>query len=99
MLVLIVGIALSAHWDVRALGLAVVLCVVVRSAAAQLALVGTPTTRSQRWLMEWFVLRGIGSLYYLAYALRHGVPEGAADVTALTVSVVAISVVAHGMTA
>jgi sodium/hydrogen antiporter len=100
MLVLLVGVALAEHWDVRALGVAVALIVVVRPLAAQLVLVGTPTTRPQRWLMGWFGVRGIGSLYYLSFALREGLPaRAAADVSALTVSVVAISVVVHGITA
>jgi NhaP-type Na+/H+ or K+/H+ antiporter len=42
----------------------------------------------------------IGSLYYLTYALEKGVSGAiAAEVTAFTVSVVAISVVVHGVSA
>ena len=29
--------------------------------------------RSQRGLICWFGIRGVGSLYYLAYAIQHGV--------------------------
>jgi len=50
--------------------------------------------------MGWFGIRGIGSLYYLSYALTHGVPESsAADVAGLTISVVALSILIHGISA
>lgn len=100
MLVFIVGVALAEHWDPRALGLAFVLMVVLRPLATQLVLLATPTNRRQRWLMGWFGIRGIGSLYYLAYAINQGLPAGVADdVSGLTISVVAISIVVHGTTA
>ena len=98
MLVLIVGISLAQHWDTRAFALALVLMVVIRPIGAQLVLLGTPTTPAQRWLIGWFGIRGIGSLYYLAYALREGLPADlGAQLSAFTLSVVAISVVVHGI--
>jgi NhaP-type Na+/H+ or K+/H+ antiporter len=62
-------------------------------------LLGSPTTRAQRGLMAWFGIRGIGSLYYLTYALNHdaGAPAAAA-VAGLTISTVALSIVLHGIT-
>lgn len=100
MLVLMVGIALAHHWDPRAFVLAFVLMVVVRPLGTQLVLAGTPTTVAQRALIGWFGVRGIGSLYYLAYALSHGLArEIAAEVSAFTLSVVGISVAVHGITA
>jgi NhaP-type Na+/H+ or K+/H+ antiporter len=100
MLVLMVGIALAHHWDPRAFGLAFVLMVVVRPLGTQLVLAATPTTLAQRALIGWFGVRGIGSLYYLAYALNHGLSQViAAEVSAFTLSVVAISVAVHGISA
>jgi len=98
-LVLIVGISLAQHWDPRAFALAFVLMVVIRPIGAHFVLLGTPTTSAQRWLIGWFGIRGIGSLYYLAYALREGLPAHLGkQLSALTLSVVAISVIAHGIT-
>lgn len=98
MLVVLVGIALSVHWDPRAIPLALVLFLVIRPAATWLFLAGTRTSRAQRRLMGWFGIRGIGSLYYLAYAFSHGVDGEAATRTAsLTLSVVALSILAHGL--
>lgn len=56
------------------------------------------TSRGQRRLVGWFGIRGIGSLYYLAYALNHGLPaEHAQTLVALTVAVVVSSIVVHGI--
>ncbi len=100
MLVVLVGVLLASHWDPRAIPLALLLFLVIRPLTTRLLLVGTPTTNLQRWLMGWFGIRGIGSLYYLSYALRHGLPPTAAtDLAGLTISVVALSIFVHGMTA
>ena len=53
---------------------------------------------SQRGLIGWFGIRGIGSLYYLTYAMNHGLaPELAATLVALVLSVVVVSIVVHGI--
>jgi NhaP-type Na+/H+ or K+/H+ antiporter len=98
LLVLLVGISLTTHWDARAIPLALVLFVVIRPLASRLLLTFTPTRNAQRWLMGWFGIRGIGSLYYLAYAINHDATDRAAvnDVS-LTLSVIAISIVLHGI--
>ncbi|MBA3821335.1 MAG: cation:proton antiporter, partial [Deltaproteobacteria bacterium] len=99
-LIVVVGVALYEHWDPRALVLAVALFCVIRPLAVHLALLPTPTSMRQRWLMGWFGIRGIGSLYYLAYALGHGVTGAAArELVGLTISVIAISVIVHGISA
>lgn len=98
LLVLLVGIALATHWDARAIPLALALFFGIRPLASPLLLVMTPTTNVQRWLMGWFGIRGIGSLYYLTYALNHGASsEAASNAVNLTLSVVAISIVLHGI--
>jgi NhaP-type Na+/H+ or K+/H+ antiporter len=100
MLVVLVGVLLASHWDPRAIPVALLLFFVIRPLATQLLLVGTPTTNLQRWLMGWFGIRGIGSLYYLSYALRHGLaPAAASNLAGLTISVVALSIFVHGLTA
>ncbi|HLL20749.1 MAG TPA: cation:proton antiporter, partial [Kofleriaceae bacterium] len=94
-----VGVALATHWDVRAIPLAAALFFVIRPLASTF-LVVTPTSPHQRLLMAWFGIRGIGSMYYVTYALRHGLDGAAADeVVGLVVSVIALSVVIHGVSA
>ena len=99
LLVAIVGISLASHWEPRGFLIAAVLIVVVRPAVTLLLLSRSPTTRLQRMLLGWFGIRGIGSIYYLAFALTHGVQGAAAgELADLTISVVAASIVVHGLT-
>lgn len=97
MLVVLVGICLAVYWDWRAVPLALWLFFVVRPVAALLFLIKTPTGRVQRLMMGWFGIRGIGSLYYLSYALNHGLKDNAADAVGITLSVVALSILIHGI--
>lgn len=63
-----------------------------------LGLLGAPISRDQRILMSWFGIRGIGSIYYLMYAINHGLPHFLAeDIIALTMATVAVSIVLHGI--
>ncbi|WP_437961732.1 sodium:proton antiporter [Sorangium sp. So ce119] len=99
-LVTLVGVLVGPFWSARALVLAAVLLFLLRPAATRLLLAGTATSPHQRWLMGWFGIRGIGSLYYVAYALNRGLSGDAArDVLSLTLSVVTVSIVLHGITA
>jgi sodium/hydrogen antiporter len=99
LLVILVGICLTAHWDWRAVPLAFVFFLIIRPLFAQIFLLFSPANSTQRWLMGWFGIRGIGSLYYLSYALTHGLQTQAAETVNLTISVVAISILLHGITA
>jgi NhaP-type Na+/H+ or K+/H+ antiporter len=99
LLVVIVGISLASHWDPRGLLLAAALIVIVRPAATVLLLAYSPTTRLQRMLLGWFGIRGIGSIYYLAFALTHGVHSiVGGELADMTITIVAVSIVVHGLT-
>ncbi len=48
--------------------------------------------------MAWFGIRGIGSIYYLMYAITHGLEPALANrLMAITLAVVVASVVFHGV--
>ena len=48
--------------------------------------------------MAWFGIRGVGSLYYLLYAISHGLqPELALLLLSITLAVIVASVIAHGI--
>jgi len=83
--------ALDAWWFVLAL------FVVVRPVALfSLRLRHTPPEKFR--LMAWFGIRGVGSFYYLMYALQHGVQGALADrLIAVTFTVIAASAVVHGI--
>ena len=97
-LVTLLGVVLVGHWDWRALVIALVLFCVIRPLIVGFAPWGSLLDRRQRLLIGWFGIRGIGSFYYLFYALNHDlVPSMATLCTDLTLSVVALSILLHGI--
>ncbi|MGC1174734.1 cation:proton antiporter [Polaromonas sp.] len=74
------------------------LFLVIRPLAVYLGLYGTRVERPQRRLIAWFGIRGIGSIYYLMYAITHDLePALAGRLLSITLAVVVASVVAHGV--
>ena len=73
------------------------LFLVIRPLVAGIGLAGSQTSRPQRVLIGWFGIRGIGSLYYLMYAIGQGIaPIVAETLIALALSVVVVSMTVHG---
>jgi NhaP-type Na+/H+ or K+/H+ antiporter len=56
-------------------------------------------TRPQELAVSWFGIRGVGSLYYLAYATRRAGFEDLEQLWATVAFTIALSVLAHGVTA
>ncbi|MEU9091608.1 cation:proton antiporter [Streptomyces sp. NPDC048428] len=80
--------------------LAMALIVVVRPLAGAAAQVGLPSPRRERAVTALFGVRGIGSLFYLAYALGDGPFARYADeLWAITTFTILASVLLHGATA
>ncbi|HEY4069728.1 MAG TPA: cation:proton antiporter [Burkholderiaceae bacterium] len=74
------------------------LFLVIRPVSVAIGILGTPSSRTQRRLIAWFGIRGIGSVFYLTYATSHGVEaELARTLTALVLSAVVASIVLHGI--
>ncbi len=98
-IVLVVGVLLATvKFRTEVLWFIPLLFLVIRPLAVGAGLLGTPVTRSQRRLMGWFGIRGIGSLYYLLYAISHGIqPALARQLLSITLAVVVASVIAHGI--
>ncbi len=77
-----------------------VLLFLIRPAAVWIGLIGSDTSASQRSIISWLGMRGIGSIYYLMFAVAHGLPdELSRQLIAITVTVIAISVLLHGLSA
>ena len=97
--VLVVGALLAVvDFSAEVLWFVPALFLVIRPLAVYLGLIGTRVERSQRPLMAWFGIRGIGSIYYLMYAITHELePELATRLLSLTLAVVVASVIAHGV--
>jgi sodium/hydrogen antiporter len=71
---------------------------VLRPLAAVVGLLGANVTRDQRALIGWFGVRGVGSLYYLSYAITHGLDEALAmQIGGIVLAVLTVSIVVHGI--
>lgn len=79
--------------------LGVALVVAVRPLAGWVSLLGTRAPPAERWAIAFFGIRGVGSVYYLAYALNEADFPGADDLWAVAALVILLSVVIHGVTA
>jgi NhaP-type Na+/H+ or K+/H+ antiporter len=98
-LVLIVGAALMvAGLSFEALWFAPLLFFVIRPLSALPLLLVTRFTRFEFGAISWFGIRGIGSIYYVMFALGHHVPRDVAEtLVSLTFTIVALSILAHGV--
>ena len=98
-IVLAVGVLLaSVRFRAEVLWFIPLLFLVIRPVSVAVGLLGTGVKGSQRRLMAWFGIRGIGSLYYLLYAISHEIqPALAQRLLSITVAVVVASVFAHGI--
>lgn len=97
-LVLLLGGMISLNnmqWD--ALWTALFLFVIARPLSVFAGLVGSDTSLRMRAMTGWFGVRGIGSIYYLMFAIEAGLaPELAARLTRIALFVVMLSILVHG---
>lgn len=71
---------------------------VVRPVAVWLGLLKDQAARSGRGYLSWMGIRGIGSLYYLMYAIQNGAPGDVADrLSGIVIACVCISIIVHGI--
>ena len=99
--VLAVGIALnSVPPTLATLAFGLALALVARPLSVLAVVRRGRMTRHQRRLVGWFGIRGIGSLFYLAFVLEHGV-EGplAQTLMGAALTAIALSILLHGASA
>ncbi|WP_108248615.1 cation:proton antiporter [Planctomonas deserti] len=78
---------------------ALAVLLVVRPLAGWIGLAFGRTGLRERGVISFFGVRGIGSLYYVAYALANGAFEGGERIWGITGLVVVASIVIHGISA
>ncbi len=99
LVVLLGGMLFLDSWSVRAVGLALFLFAVVRPVSVLLGLIGSGTPFKLKMLVGWFGVRGIGSIYYLMFAIVFGLPEDlAVELIHITLVVIVLSIIIHGLT-
>lgn len=91
------GILSALTW--RSIAIAVLIIFVVRPAASRLALLRTDTRPEERRAIEFFGIRGIGSIYYLSFATGHATFGHEAELWAAVISTIVLSIFVHGVTA
>lgn len=91
------GILDRLTWEGMAFGLAFVL--MVRPAAGMLSMIGSSLPWRERLAISGFGVRGIGSFYYLAFALNQGWFPRKAELWAVVSFVVLLSILVHGLAA
>ncbi len=98
-LILLVGGTLFVDsWSWSAVALALFVFFVARPLAVWISLMSSRSPRRLKVLMGWFGVRGIGSLYYLMYAIEHGIPESLAlQLIQFTLIVITLSILFHGV--
>jgi len=99
MLVLLLGgMIYLGTWSWRAVAVAAFLFFVARPISVWIGLAGTGLDMRIRGIISWFGVRGIGSIYYLMYAIQHGLPDNLArELTQITLTVVMLSIYIHGI--
>ena len=98
-MVLLLGFAMPwVQWRGEPLVYAALLLVVIRPLSVFLTVPGLPAT--QRRVVAWFGIRGVGSLFYLALVMDSGLsPTLCVDLVNATLPAIALSVLLHGVSA
>ena len=79
------------------IGLAVLF--IVRPVVGYVSLIGSPLPRRDRVMLAYLGIRGLGSVYYLAYGLSHGNFGDSERLWAVTGFIILVSIIVHGITA
>jgi len=87
------------HWPHHAVWFLLLLFLLARPVSVWLGLIGaTGVSRDQRVLISWFGIRGVGSIFYLMYAINHGLSQPlASELIAITLTTVTASILLHGI--
>ncbi len=94
--VLVNGLLVTVSWvDI---GVAVATLLIIRPVAGLIGLVGLKGARSEKLTLAFFGIRGVGSFYYLAYALNHAAFDEAERLWAIVGLIVFMSILLHGLT-
>ncbi|HEY0175604.1 MAG TPA: cation:proton antiporter, partial [Pedobacter sp.] len=94
---LVRGIMNSLTWSMAAFG--VVFIFIIRPLAGLIGLIGTRLRIQEKLVISFFGIRGMGSLYYLAFAFSTTFFKNQDQLWAIVAFIILISIVIHGLTA
>lgn len=72
---------------------------IIRPVTAMASMIGAAYHRNEKLAISFFGIRGIGSFFYLAFALKEGIFDQGEELWAVVVFIVLASIFIHGMTA
>lgn len=84
-------------WPGALVGLAFIF--MIRPLAGWLGLIGVSITKKEKAAISFFGIRGIGSFYYLAFALHKVEFKNTEELWSITGFVVLVSIILHGISA
>ena len=100
---IVTGIFIASHYyillDPVIVSIALLMILVVRPVAGYVALAGTDLNRFQKFVLSFYGIRGIGSVFYLAYALTSADFRDPEKLFDITIATIFFSVLIHGLTA
>lgn len=99
---LIIGIYVCANFknlvDPYIIATALLIIFIIRPLGGWIALSRTDLSRYEKIVLSFYGIRGIGSLFYLVYALQETSFENVAKLIQVTVATIVLSVLIHGST-
>jgi NhaP-type Na+/H+ or K+/H+ antiporter len=100
-MVLMLGLAMAwIEWRWQIVAFAALLAGVLRPVAVYACVPPAALPAPQRRLVAWFGIRGVGSLFYLAWVIDAGAPEPLVrGLVNATLPAIALSIVLHGVSA
>ena len=102
-LFIVVGIYVFSAIDelisMQTVATALLVLLVIRPISGWIALTGTNLSAFQKFILSFYGIRGVGSLFYLMYALGEATFPGSQELIQVTVLVVVLSVLMHGLSA
>ena len=84
--------------DVEAIAFGLIALLLVRPVTGWIGLIGASRPRSERAVISFYGIRGLGSAYYLSYALGEDFFSRADYIWAVVGLVIVVSILLHGMT-
>lgn len=93
---LVSGLLAPLRWQEIVAGVVIIL--LVRPLTGLAGLIGLPADRQEKLTLAFFGIRGVGSIYYLAYALNHADFADAERLWGIVGFVVLLSILLHGLT-
>jgi NhaP-type Na+/H+ or K+/H+ antiporter len=98
LVILLGGTLFIDSWSWRALGFSAFVFLVARPLSVYIGLWRSGMPMQVRGMSAWFGVRGIGSLYYLMYAIQHGLPQDIAlELIHVVFITITLSIFIHGV--